>query len=856
MPHNDSRSSKNDVASTRDGTLLALVTGGLFVLFTLLPNSSTLMVSWPWVFLWQIALALPILWLIWQLWQKPLSQFALGHGADWVVALAAVGLILSSLLADFPQQARWYGWAAFGGIAALYALSGWLTSAARCQALLRVQGVVALAFIVISLGLWVGQIYLPELDRLQALQAYGVNQRFNFRLTSLQNWQPIGHQNYVAGYLVLVLPLLAGLAVSSKNWQRWLWAGGLILGLVNLYTTSSRGGWVALFMAVVMATGLALFYSRLPRWLVLAVGGGAAAFMLTIALTNNRLQVMFSSVARGDFANSALAYRAITNTVGWRMGLSDPFTGLGPGAVPLVYQRYRPFWAGREAELQFQLHSTPAQLWGELGIWGIAVALAVLVWLIVIALRWGQQGEAKEHPLTWLGWSLLVALLAYGVMALTDYQLDIIAIGGTIIIYLAVLARMTNPQPVVSIAKPDRYSQGIAAALLGLCVVMGLWLVPVHRAWAISSDGFDALYEQKLDPFVEQLQKAQALAPWQPYYAYQFGWNLGEISNQLEASSPAKAPMQQDAIAAFQTANQISPDQEFGHSNLGWLRLGQDPPAAVDDFAQSARLVPAKQGVFMGLGVALALSNQPEPAIEALTLELLRHPMTLVSPVWQQGILASLQDDVMANLERSYTDLLQANPEHEPLVNYLHQVRGALRWWQEDLAAASADWQTSGTPVSRAILALAQDQAVDVSALPNVPGRFAIQAWLTPAERQALLSRAWATNSGDMDDLSVTLPPQELINALVASIDQATSLDDWLKRIAPSAPLRNDRLGFGVLMRQIDGPQPTDYYTRIENIPMVQFFDEVLPSPVYFPELDQVLQPMRESLLSHLTTRF
>lgn len=51
MPHNDFRSSKNDVASNRDGTLLALVTGGLFVLFTLLPNSSTLMVSWPWVFL-------------------------------------------------------------------------------------------------------------------------------------------------------------------------------------------------------------------------------------------------------------------------------------------------------------------------------------------------------------------------------------------------------------------------------------------------------------------------------------------------------------------------------------------------------------------------------------------------------------------------------------------------------------------------------------------------------------------------------------------------------------------------------------------------------------------------------------
>lgn len=67
-----------------DGTLLGLLTLALYTLFTLLPGSSTMMAAWPWVFLWQVALLLPILWLLWQVWHKPLGSLALGGGLDWV----------------------------------------------------------------------------------------------------------------------------------------------------------------------------------------------------------------------------------------------------------------------------------------------------------------------------------------------------------------------------------------------------------------------------------------------------------------------------------------------------------------------------------------------------------------------------------------------------------------------------------------------------------------------------------------------------------------------------------------------------------------------------------------------------
>ena len=318
-----------------DGTLLALLAAAFYALFTLLPGSSTLMVSWPWVFLWQVGLSLPLLWLLWQLWYRPLQ--GLRNGFDWVAGLAIAGLVISTLGADFPAQARWYGWAAVGAIAAFYALGSWLRHPHRFHTLLRFQGYLGLAFILLSLVLWTTQIYQPELARLATLQGYGVNQAFNFGLTSLRNWQPIGHQNYVAGYLVLVLPLLAGLAWVERGWRRWVWLAGTVLGLLNLYTTSSRGGWLALMVTGLIAVGISLLYNRLPRPLALAIGGTALGLGVLGIIANPRLRQVLGSLAQGNFAGGELSYRVVTNATGWRMGLSHPLTGIGPGSVPLVY---------------------------------------------------------------------------------------------------------------------------------------------------------------------------------------------------------------------------------------------------------------------------------------------------------------------------------------------------------------------------------------------------------------------------------------------------------------------------------------------------------------------------------------
>ncbi|MGA1621763.1 MAG: hypothetical protein ACO36E_03425, partial [Synechocystis sp.] len=238
------------------GRLLGLLTGALYTLFTLLPNSSSLIVSWPWVFIWQAMLLLAVLWGLWQIGQDR-RLTPLGLGSDWLVLLGAIAVMCSVIGAEFSQQARWYGWVWLSFMAALYALRTWLNSRpqplAAMGSLLTFQGYVGVGFIGVSLLLWLTQTVLPFWRQAREFQAAGVKLQFSFNVLELQNWAPLGHQNYVAGYLILILPLLFLLAWINQGKARWFWGIALGLGLGDFYSTGSRGGLLGLVTLLLLA---------------------------------------------------------------------------------------------------------------------------------------------------------------------------------------------------------------------------------------------------------------------------------------------------------------------------------------------------------------------------------------------------------------------------------------------------------------------------------------------------------------------------------------------------------------------------------------------------------------------------
>ncbi|MGA7933225.1 MAG: O-antigen ligase domain-containing protein, partial [Kovacikia sp.] len=266
--------------NSSQGNLLGLLTFAFYLLLTLLPDSNSAMVQWPWVLFWQVGLFCPLLWLLGFGWQQRLCW--LGNRLDWMVGLLVLGLVISTLVAPFPNQARWYSWAAFCYLAALYALNTWLATPQRRSWLLTTQGVLNLGFICLSLLLWVSQILWPELSRLQGFQQYGVHLPFDFSNIELRNGFPIGHQNYVAGYLILSLPLLLGLGLVQTGWWRWLWWGGVGVGLVDLYTTSSRGGWLGAVLLGFIGFAVLLWRSPLPRRWIGSIGLAGVVILIIL----------------------------------------------------------------------------------------------------------------------------------------------------------------------------------------------------------------------------------------------------------------------------------------------------------------------------------------------------------------------------------------------------------------------------------------------------------------------------------------------------------------------------------------------------------------------------------------------
>ncbi|MDA0268596.1 MAG: hypothetical protein O3A14_16965, partial [Cyanobacteria bacterium] len=120
------RSKDGRPAVASEGSLLAGLVACFYGLWTVLPNSNSWMVGWPWVVLWQGAVLLPVIGLLWQLWHQPWRSLSLGSAWNRWCGCALAVLLVSGLGAEFPVQARWYGVAAGGGLAALYGVKGWL----------------------------------------------------------------------------------------------------------------------------------------------------------------------------------------------------------------------------------------------------------------------------------------------------------------------------------------------------------------------------------------------------------------------------------------------------------------------------------------------------------------------------------------------------------------------------------------------------------------------------------------------------------------------------------------------------------------------------------------------------------
>ena len=534
---------------------------------TLVSPGATRMLAWPWTLLHAIALVAPGLVLIARSLDhaRPLVLPA----RPWVMlGAASVAVVLAatlfsphqgpSLLASAPLLA---------GIAVFFAAFDWIQGGdERATQLAGGLGIFFAAIALVSLALWAGD-----------LRGLGAGEVLNVR-----NGYPLGHSNYTAGLALLALPWFARLGLRHERPASYAWAAALAFALVMLFTSGSRGG--VLGLAALLAG--AVVAAPLDRGRKIHLGIGLLLIGLAVGLAHPRTRTMFQPSSPDAALNVSNVQRSAMLTAGMRMGADRPVLGWGPGATPLVYPRYR---AGLEggAENVLQLHSGPVQLWAELGTLGLACAM-VFGGLVV--------RNARRDP------TAALALVGYGVLALTDWQLDVPVFAFAIAACAALLAA---PEPTPASNRTRLIVSLTALPTLALIALLG-----------------------RREPMPEMNVRALTLA---------------------------RDPAQTDrAIALLNDSLALDPDQEIAHFNLGWLLVVRDPATAEKHFRAAAHLVPDKGGVYFGLGLARLNQGQPAAAARAFALECLSDPAFLGSPWWNESAIAAQRDATAA----AFTELV------------------------------------------------------------------------------------------------------------------------------------------------------------------------------------------------------
>lgn len=494
---------------------------------TLPEKSATRMYGSPWVWVLAALIALPPIFLSWRL-------IARGRGFRlppplWLGAVAMLGLgpVVSAFASPYEGPSLLAASLPFTSGCLFLLLHDWLqTDAARNQTVLErlVAGAMALVTLA-STWHWLGDLAALSRERL-----------FSDSVFHMRNPHPLGHSNYTAGLMLLVLPWLGMLAWRSRGWRRWILTALTGLALLNLFTSGSRGGLLGL--AALITAGVAMARLGWRRFAIIA--SGALLLSALLAVANPRIRSML--VPEDDMSppNESTVQRSAMLDAGILMGRDRPLLGWGPGTTPLAYPRYRHALTGG-AENVLQLHSTPVHLWAETGAIGL-LGLGLLGGLLIA--RW------KHSPLA------AATLVGYSVFALTDHQLDVPVFAAVLTALAALLSQpATKPAGTAS-----RFATGSATlAAVALILIVGERdPTPAMNTEALRLARDPAQHAKAVTLF----EKSLALNPGQEIAHFNLGWLL-------LVPDPARAGQH------FRAAARLVPDKGGVYFGLGLAYLNQ-----------------------------------------------------------------------------------------------------------------------------------------------------------------------------------------------------------------------------------------------------------------------------------------
>jgi O-antigen ligase len=764
--------------------LLAVAAAGALAV-TLAHPSATRQFTWPWLPGLTLAWIVPIFALLCfrTPWRTPGRLLTAG------LLLLALGTFVAAALSPFAPLSLPRVWPTLGGIALFFWLHQWLAEPAGSDRARHLM-----------LGLTLGGAVLA------VVSLVGWRWQTAGGPWSVRNDHPFGHSNYTAGAMLLVLPWLAHASWQTRGLRRFAWRLALLVALLALLTTSSRAGVAALGATGALLVGFALIRASWTRRVKLLVALAAAAVLCLVVIANPRLRELALGGGWSEVARESNTQRSAMLEAGLRLGAARPFTGWGPGAVPLTYPNVRAQLSGGVDNV-LQLHNTPVQLWATLG----APGLLALCLLLAAAVRRFAVVSRTPTP-TWV--TAASSLLAYGLFALTDHQLDLPVFNVLLVINLALLFQGSS-----ATAPTLTFPRRTATWLMIAALLVPLWLtvrdLGARHAYELALDDFAA---GRTESGQAHLAAAAARAPADPYYRHQLA---GSLLRQRTASSDAATRDRLGAAAAEQLRLSLAAGcfQEYAHFNLAWLALESGAPRlAAVHFRATLAQAPHRGGAYFGLGLALRALQEHAAAVRAFALEWINDPSAATSPLWDHPDFALFRPSVVREANAILAELGPTHPS-------AGGIDDLWRWWQAGGTPPAHGCTVEGTDFIAALAAMEQHAPLPSGSASYPWGRL-LQIWQqTPADFSAVSPRDPAF-ADTLARRAGRHPAPDVHGFLTAGPEGETNL------LVETWPART---GYGVLALHPDGPVLTDLYVKPSHRLVSTFASTVFPPKGWLP---------------------
>jgi O-antigen ligase len=220
-------------------------------------------------------------------------------------------------------------------------------------------------------------------------------------------WRGIfGNPNEAAYGILILVPIALALSCKSRSLVRLALCGMVVVYLIAMFFTFSRGGFLALFTVV----GLMGWKQKS----VLVKAGLALLLLVGIVVLS-----MFWKRSSGDFSNldedTSFQERMATFQAGGLMFLNNPLLGVGPGDSMVAYPLYVPVPANCGCHDQLVIHNSFIQALGELGLLGF-IPFVLFIGVAIYQARKMEQGPLGSDALALelAMWAVVVCGLSGG----------------------------------------------------------------------------------------------------------------------------------------------------------------------------------------------------------------------------------------------------------------------------------------------------------------------------------------------------------------------------------------------------------------------------------------------------------